>query len=132
MIALIYVGIGGFLGAISRWSLGSMLKKTLGDPSFPYPTLLINLIGCFAIGLAYAIWENNKVAQLFIIIGFLGGFTTFSTFGLELLTLIRADSLGNATKSAAIPPGASGIVVWLQALDAGTLTLTNGVQVNIP
>ena len=113
MIALIYVGIGGFLGAISRWSLGSMLKKTLGDPSFPYPTLLINLIGCFAIGLAYAIWENNKVAQLFIIIGFLGGFTTFSTFGLELLTLIRAGSLGMATLYVSLSSCFGIFLVWL-------------------
>ncbi len=113
MIALIYVGIGGFLGAISRWSLGSMLKKTLGDPPFPYPTLLINLIGCFAIGLAYAIWENNKVAQLFIIIGFLGGFTTFSTFGLELLTLIRANSLGMATLYVSLSSCLGIFLVWL-------------------
>ena len=113
MIALIYVGIGGFLGAISRWSLGSMLKKTLGDPSLPYPTLLINLIGCFAIGLAYAIWENNKVAQLFIIIGFLGGFTTFSTFGLELLTLIRAGSLGMATLYVSLSSCLGIFLVWL-------------------
>ena len=113
MIALIYVGIGGFLGAISRWSLGSILKKTLGDPSFPYPTLLINLIGCFAIGLAYAIWENNKVAQLFIIIGFLGGFTTFSTFGLELLTLIRAGSLGMATLYVSLSSCLGIFLVWL-------------------
>jgi hypothetical protein len=51
---------------------------------------------------------------------------------IQLAGMVRADSLGNATKSAAVPPGTSGLVVWLQALDAGTLTLTNGVQITIP
>jgi hypothetical protein len=51
---------------------------------------------------------------------------------IQLAGVVRADSLGNATKSAAVPPGTSGLTVWLQALDAGTLTLTNGVQITIP
>ncbi len=51
---------------------------------------------------------------------------------IQLAGVVRADSLGNATKSAAVPPGTSGLAVWLQALDAGTLTLTNGVQITIP
>ena len=113
LMALIYVGMGGFFGAICRWSLGSMLKKSLGDPSFPYPTLLINLVGCFAIGMAYSIWENNNTAKLFIIIGFLGGFTTFSAFGLELLTLIRVGSLGMAALYVGLSSLLGIFLVWL-------------------
>lgn len=90
-----------------------MLKRSLGDPVFPYPTLLINLAGCLAIGLAYSVWENNNTAKLVIIIGFLGGFTTFSTFGLELLTLIRAGSLGMAALYVSLSSFLGIFLVWL-------------------
>ena len=79
--ALLLVGIGGFAGAIARWGIGTAIKTTLGEPAFPYPTMIVNLLGCFAIGIAYSIWEANNALNLVIIIGFLGGFTTFSTFG---------------------------------------------------
>ena len=90
-----------------------MLKKSLSDPVFPYPTLLIHLAGCLAIGIAYSILENNNTAKLIIIIGFLGGFTTFSTFGLELLTLIRAGSLGMATLYVTLSSFLGIFLVWL-------------------
>ena len=79
IISLLYIGLGGFLGAISRWGLGNTIKKMFNEGNFPFSTLIINLLGCFGIGLAYAIWENNNNAKLLLIVGFLGGFTTFST-----------------------------------------------------
>ena len=83
IISLVYVGLGGFIGAILRWSLGNALKKIQINENFPIATLFINLLGCFGIGWAYALWESNPNAKLIFIIGFLGGFTTFSTFAYE-------------------------------------------------
>ena len=64
IISLLYIGLGGFLGAISRWGLGNTIKKMFNDGNFPFSTLIINLLGCFGIGLACAIWENNNNARL--------------------------------------------------------------------
>ena len=110
--ALLLVGIGGFAGAIARWGIGTAIKTTLGEPAFPYPTMIVNLLGCFAIGIAYSIWEANNALNLVIIIGFLGGFTTFSTFGLETLTLIRNGSIGSAAVYVGISSVLGVILVW--------------------
>ncbi|CCK76049.1 CrcB protein homolog, putative [Oleispira antarctica RB-8] len=89
---LLWVGLGGALGAMARFSLATAIFKWIGK-AYPYGTLSVNLIGSFAIGMAY-IWlvENElggDASRHFIMIGFLGAFTTFSTFSLESLTLLQ-------------------------------------------
>lgn len=91
MINCVAVGVGGFVGAVARYLLGFI---PLGQSSaFPFITLLINLIGSFAIGvisqLAAEKGSANTPLTLFLKVGVCGGFTTFSTFALESGTLIQ-------------------------------------------
>ena len=91
MSTLIYIAIGGAAGALLRYSISGYTYKNL-DGFLPWGTLAVNLIGCFAIGFLWNIFENfaySPNTRAFIFIGILGAFTTFSTFGLESFNLIR-------------------------------------------
>jgi CrcB protein len=84
------IGIGAAIGAWLRWGLGLWLNPTI--PELPMGTLSANLIGGYLIGLAIAFFMQNPGIspewRLFIITGFLGGLTTFSTFSAETVTLL--------------------------------------------
>jgi fluoride exporter len=89
------VMIGGGLGALSRYGI-SLLSVRLFGTGFPWGTLLVNLGGCFLIGISFALADRstlmNPSARLFFITGFLGGLTTFSTYGYETFSAIQAGS----------------------------------------
>lgn len=89
---LLYIGIGGFIGAIARWGLSGLPHRWL-DGSFPWGTLLVNVLGCLAIGALMFLVEDRRMLtpqiRLLIITGFLGSLTTFSTFGYETLRLFE-------------------------------------------
>ncbi len=97
-LAVLYVGLGGFLGATARYGL----SLALGGLSIviPYGTLLANILGCFAIGviLGFAVQTDAVTpgARLFLATGFCGGFTTMSSFVYELASLARAGDLAIA------------------------------------
>ena len=88
---ILAVGLGGALGAVCRYLLGQVIPK-LGS-GFPIATFAVNLIGCFAIGLVVGLAGKHSNIDprviLFLQTGICGGFTTFSTFSLESLTLIE-------------------------------------------
>jgi CrcB protein len=89
--SIVAVCLGASLGALLRWWLGAQLNSFL--PSIPPGTLAANLVGCYVIGLAIAFFGGLPAIapewRLFIITGFCGGLTTFSTFSAELVTLIQ-------------------------------------------
>jgi CrcB protein len=85
------VGIGGAIGSILRY-LASTLISTKILSGFPWGTLLINITGCFIIGVVYAFAEKNSISpewRFFLATGICGGYTTFSTFSLESFSLLR-------------------------------------------
>lgn len=88
-----WVGLGGMIGCISRYFVSLWMHLLLGM-KFPWGTLVVNIIGCLVVGmLMYVIEDRHELptaVRLFLITGILGGFTTFSAFGLETLELIRA------------------------------------------
>lgn len=87
------IGVGGFLGALCRYGVGSLLQKSAQLAYFPYGTLAANLLGCFLIGAVMGLMETRQVFgpefRLFVVIGLLGGFTTYSAFGYESFLLLR-------------------------------------------
>ena len=89
------IGLGGFLGAIARYLVGGFVAERFGS-IFPFGTLLINLTGSFVLGFFLAaatdrFWMNGAL-RLFFAIGFLGAYTTFSTFTFESMALIQQRS----------------------------------------
>jgi fluoride exporter len=93
MLKLFMVGMGGFAGSVCRYMISGLSQRLFDDPFFPYGTITVNVIGCFLIGLLGGLSETRQFftpeIRALILIGFLGGFTTFSTFGYEIFTLAR-------------------------------------------
>jgi CrcB protein len=85
------VGFGGFIGACLRYSISNILFLP-NKFAFPWNTLLINISGCFFLGVVLGLGLANNYIKEFIIIGVLGGFTTFSTFGFEAYGLLNSGS----------------------------------------
>lgn len=93
------IAIGGGLGACSRYALSLAFAKSIGG-TFPWPTLLVNLLGGLAIGIAYVVIQEKLAAasllKPLLITGFLGGLTTFSAFSLEAVQLLQAGQVFSA------------------------------------
>lgn len=93
-INLLYVAVGGGLGAVCRYLCS--LIPALSAKGFPWGTLLVNFLGCLLIGVVAEVLNGalvtapqlNEKVSLFIKVGFCGGFTTFSTFSLEMLNMV--------------------------------------------
>ena len=89
---LIFVAIGGASGSILRYLIHWIISKK-STSQFPYQTVLVNILGCLLIGILIGYFaENqnvNEALKLLLITGFCGGFTTFSAFGLENITMLQ-------------------------------------------
>ena len=93
MVKILMVGMGGFAGSICRYIISDLSHRLFNDPFFPYGTITVNVMGCLLIGLLGGVSETGQIftpeIRALILIGFLGGFTTFSTFGYEIFTVAR-------------------------------------------
>ena len=90
--SLLFVGVGSFIGGVLRYSV-SVLMRGLCGQGFPWGTLLVNLVGCFAFGVIFALFgrygSTNSGWCLLLTTGVCGGFTTFSTFANESVLMLQ-------------------------------------------
>ena len=118
-MAYVWVALGGALGSVARYACSITAARWLGA-GFPWGTLFVNVTGSFAIGLLAALVTADgrpllgADARAFVIVGVLGGFTTFSSFSLETLNLARSGALGLAILNVA-----GSVVLCLAAVSLG-------------
>lgn len=111
MLTYLWIAFGGALGSVGRFALSSLAARSFGE-TFPWGTLLVNVAGSFVIGVFAALtssdgrWLAPTDARMFVAVGLCGGFTTFSSFSLQTLNLLRngepAAALGNIVGSVAL------------------------------
>ena len=97
---ILWVGFGGFVGSSLRYLLSGWVHRLPGTSTFPHGTLAVNVIGCLALGFLGGWAEHRQVlspaTRLFLMIGVLGGFTTFSTFAFETLAFAHGSDAARA------------------------------------
>lgn len=105
---LLWIGLGGALGAISRYGVASLFRA-MGGSYLVLATVLVNVVGCFLIGLAMAMLDRSgsleKPLLFFGVVGFLGSFTTFSAFGLETVSWMKGGQWGLAIGNVVLSVG---------------------------
>jgi fluoride exporter len=117
------VFLGGGVGAVARYWLQGVVYRFVGS-AFPYGTVAVNIIGCFCIGLFMSIFEErfvvNPALRIFLTIGILGGFTTFSSFSFETLALLRDGELMLGVANVAVSVLTCLVATWI-GLSVGKL-----------
>ncbi|NOH04504.1 MAG: fluoride efflux transporter CrcB [Chloroflexi bacterium] len=117
MTNILLVGIGGFIGSVLRYTVSGYVQQAAKSVGFPYGTLAVNVIGCFVIGFLSQIAETRGMftseSRLFVFVGILGGFTTFSTFGNETLNLARDSQVMGALANIGANVFIGLLAVWL-------------------
>jgi CrcB protein len=107
MNTLLAVGVGGAVGSVLRYAMTIAIQRVTG-PGFPWGTVVVNVLGSFAIGLLY-VWlverGENAALRALLMVGLLGGFTTFSSFSLETVTLMMQASYGRAALNVLLSVG---------------------------
>lgn len=115
MLKIVLIAAGGALGTLLRYYLGMGVQAWAG-PRFPVSTVAINVTGCFAIGLLAVLLAPGAVrpeVRLAVLVGVLGGYTTFSTFGYETLQLANAGQFWGAGLNVLLSNGAGLLAVWM-------------------
>ena len=117
MKSVLLVALGGAIGSVARFQLSGWVLQQTPNWRFPAGTLAVNIIGCFIAGLLAGMAVKQDVftpeARVFLFTGLLGGFTTFSAFGLETLLLLKRGESGVAMANIVVSVVAGLAVAWL-------------------
>jgi len=116
MVRILLVGLGGFVGTLFRYWLSGVIARRYGE-TFPLGTLVVNAIGCFIIGFLFYFFYDRSLttptARTVVLIGVIGGFTTFSSYGLQTFTLLRDGELFLALVNVVASNALGLALVWL-------------------
>jgi CrcB protein len=111
------IGAGGFFGSVSRHLLDVWVQSIAGNAWIPAGTLTVNVVGCFLIGLVVGLAETRQLlgegTRTFLAVGVLGGFTTFSAFGYDTISMIRDGQTVAALANVALQIGLGLTAVWV-------------------
>ena len=115
MIRLLLIGLAGFVGTLGRYWLSGIVARRYGE-TFPLGTLTVNLLGCFVVGLLFYLMQErflvNQNVRTVVLIGVLGGFTTFSSFGLQTFTLLQDNEIALAVLNVVASNVLGLLLVW--------------------
>jgi fluoride exporter len=124
MKELLMVGSGSLIGGVSRYLLGGVIQQFYPLARFPLATFAVNFLGCLAIGIIAGWGEHHQLsasARLFLVTGLLGGFTTFSAFGLETVYLMRTGNVMLGVLNVALSVIICLSAVWIGNWAAGVV-----------
>ena len=126
MSTYFWVALGGAIGSVARFWCSGMVANTFGQ-TFPWGTLVVNVVGSFIIGFTATLTGPNgrlfvpSDARIFVMVGFCGGFTTFSSFSLQTLTLVQDREWLQAGGNIVLSFVLCMISVWLGHIAAASL-----------
>lgn len=112
---ILFVGLAGFAGTLCRYWLAGAVARRYGE-TFPAGTLVVNVAGCFLIGFLFFMFQERhawgETARTVTLVGFLGGFTTFSSYGLQTFTLLQEGEFGYAAANVVASNVLGLLMVW--------------------
>jgi fluoride exporter len=124
MSRLLLIGLAGFVGTLARYGLSGVVARRYGE-TFPYGTFAVNALGCFLAGvlfyLMYDRFFTSPTSRSMVFIGLLGGFTTFSSYGLQTFTLLRDGEIFLALLNVGLSNIAGLFLVWVGYKLAGLI-----------
>lgn len=125
MKSILIVGVGGFVGSVARYALSAWVAQLTPQSRFPFGTFAVNILGCLVAGVLTGLAERHELfgpeTRLLLFTGLLGGFTTFSAFGLETMSLLRRGEI-----SVALTYVIASVVLGLLAAWLGMKTISAG------
>ena len=128
MQKLAWIAFAGALGALTRYSMTGLARQ-IGGSQFPWGTLVVNILGCFAFGIIWSLAEDHLLisaeTKLIVLTGFMGAFTTFSSFIFETGDLLR-DSLWGMAVVNLLLQNLVGLIFLFLGLRAGNLFFSHG------